>query len=195
MTITIRQLTDRIRKHYQRHTEVTPELGEEIASFVRGQAEPHAVISWVDFPNGHVLRVEVTGDHSGQFPVGEDAYPTQIDALVAAITWAKGCGALTYEWLTTPDSGVNRPRISDAHDPDDLATITDITLDRHSSLWQVVKCLQNACVNGDTDIYSGDDDGTTISHEEVDIIVNHLTHGNEWSAIQYSDSMDMEEDT
>ena len=82
-------------------------------------------------------------------------------------------------------------------DPDDLATITDLTLDRHSSLWQVVRCMQNAIkqMSDNEHCYADDEEGTTISHEEVDVIVNHLTHGNEWSAIQYSDFMDMEEDS
>ena len=259
----VRQLTDRIRTHFQRHTEVTCEVADDICSFIDGQMNPHATFRYAD----GVLHAEVTGNHAATFPVFPvTGYKNDMEALAAATEWANGTGALTWEWLgdTVPKSGPKfdpldaagfpvldgggYPFMCDAptcsvkledenahyvpnpaqttvplpdlrlcryhaemHDPDDLARVVDEPdekplnpiapqvpndddLDRHSALWRVVGCMQEAIQQlSDNDyIYADNGESTNIHHEEVDVIVKHLTHGNEWSAIQYSDFMDME---
>ena len=94
----------------------------------------------------------------------------------------------------TEPEGVDHSGYPDLAGPDaDLSA----ELDRHSSLWQVIRCMQNAIkeLSDSENCYADDEEGTHILHEEVDVIVNHLTHGNEWSAIQYSDAMGIEEDS
>lgn len=303
----ILELIDGIRMHFGIDAEVTPELGEEIASFVRGQAEPHACFYYVR----NVLNGTVTGDRTASFPVSEDGYATTMLALRAATEWAVSCGALTYEFspwseAKVPTSGhstqpafacdahgcgrsvseenahyieagggklrlcrfhaevhdpmpetcaeldcgallaggvTGKPELIDdlwycqyhaeRHDPDcvdePLPTVCEwshceeesitysrrhalylcerhateegprkvdaagaVYLDRSSSLWRVITCMRDAILQlSDNDyIYADDKEHTNISHEEVSVIINHLTHGNEWSAIQYSDSFD-----
>lgn len=101
----IKQLLTLIRRDYGPDVTLTPELGEEIASFVRGQAEPHAVFRYNDCG---VLCCAVTGEHEATFPVHKlSGYDTEIESLKAACLWAESCGALTYEWLSdeVPTSG------------------------------------------------------------------------------------------
>ena len=70
-----------------------------------------------------------------------------------------------------------------------------LELDRHSPLWQVVELLLRSHENlmPDSDYCFSHDSGPpipedSINREELQVIINHLKHGNEWSAIQYSDS-------
>lgn len=64
----------------------------------------------------------------------------------------------------------------------------DNTLDRHSPLTDVVRCLLTAIQNlSDNEyVYQDDPKSTNIHTEEVEVIINHLSHGN-LSAIEISD--------
>ena len=66
----------------------------------------------------------------------------------------------------------------------------DKEIDRLYPLHEVIACMQNAikALSDNEYIYSDDEHGTTIHHEEIDVIIHHLKYGNEWSAIEYSDS-------
>jgi len=130
----------------------------------------------------------------------EDTMPETCAAHQCGALLAGGATGKPVEidglWFCQYHGNLHRPRISDDHDPEEHV-IHDLTLDRHSSLWQVVRCMQNAIkqMSDNDNCYADDEEGTNISHEEVDVIINHLTHGNEWSAIQYSDAMGIGEDS
>lgn len=66
----------------------------------------------------------------------------------------------------------------------------DNEIDRLSPLHEVIACMQKAIKNLSPNeyVYADDEKGTNIHHEEIDIIIHHLKYGNEWSAIEYSDS-------
>ena len=54
--------------------------------------------------------------------------------------------------------------------------IPDNTIDRHSPLHEVIACLLAECqeLSSNENIYADDIEGTSISIEEVEVIINHL---------------------
>jgi hypothetical protein len=56
--------------------------------------------------------------------------------------------------------------------------IIDTELDRHSPLHEIIECLFVAIQNLSSNeyIYKDDDDGTNIHSEEVQVVINLLSH-------------------
>ena len=69
----------------------------------------------------------------------------------------------------------------------------DNELDRHSPLSEIIKCMLVAVQNLSSNeyIYQDDEAGTNISIEEVNVIINQLSHSNV-DAIEIADYMEAE---
>ena len=93
-------------------------------------------------------------------------------------TWSEMRGA----WICEACATVEKDQVERG--------IIDTELNRHDPLWKVIQCMQLAIkeLSDNEYAYADDDLSTNIHHEEISVIINHLKHGNEWSAIQYSDS-------